>query len=332
MADEFTEALEHLKSDEQINMVKLYQLSAPTRDALRAFAETWPQIPTERRQHILQNLVDIAEANFEVDFRPIFRQMLNDPDAKVRALAIDGLWEDERRDLIDQLCHLLQYDLSPEVRASAAQALGKYVLLAELDELAAEYGERIRNILRDVFYDESESIEVRRRALESISYHDDGQIREMILAAYEDTPHEMQVSAIFAMGRSCDPFWNETILQELDNPSPEIRFEAARAGGELEIKQAIPALLDLLDDPDREVQEAAIWALGKVGGQQAKQALNFLIQNGDAGLADAAEEALGELLLMEGDLGLTLYDFDLSDNGTIELDLLEEWPEDEETL
>jgi HEAT repeat protein len=322
--EDFTDTLRHLQSNETLNMSRLYALSAPTRETIKTFAAVWPAIPTERRRHIVHNLVDLAEANFHVDFRPIFRHVLDDPDADVRATAIDGLWEDERHNLIERFCDLLQHDLSARVRASAAQALGKYVLQAELAELDQEPAERIRVLLRDVFYDESEEISVRRRALESIAYHDHIETREMIQSAYEETPHEMHVSVIFAMGRSNDLFWRDTILMELDNPSPEIRFEAARASGELRLKEAVPALLDLLLDSDREVQEASIWALGQAGGNHAKEALSLLIQQGDQGLADAAEEAMGELLLMEGDIGLPLYDFDLSENEPIALDELED--------
>lgn len=324
MIDDFLETLNHLQSNAQLSMAALYALSAPTRDDMRAFAQVWPALPAERRRHVIENLVDIAEANFRVDFRRIFRHALEDPDPGVRAMAIDGLWEDESHDLIRRFCFLLDNDLSAEVRASAAQALGKYVLQAELDELEHGQAEQIRVILQDVFYDESEDVEVRRRALESIAYHDHVDVREIIRTAYEDTPHDMQVSAIFAMGRNADPSWSDIILMELDNPSPEIRFEAARADGELRIRQAVPALLDLLLDPDREVQEAAIWALGQIGGKRARQALDSLMQGDDPGLADAAEEALGELLLMEGDIGLPLYDFDLTENGQIELDEMED--------
>lgn len=330
MINEFLEVLRHLQSGEQLSMSKLYALSAPTRENMQAFAEVWPAIHTERRRHVIQNLVEIAEANFSVDFKRIFRYVLDDPDEEVRARAIDGLWEDESPDLIDRYCRMLQTDLSPLVRASAAQALGKYVLQAELAELGPERAERIRMLLRDVFYDESEAIEVRRRALESIAYYDHADTREMIRTAYDEATHEMRVSAIFAMGRSADPVWREIILAELDSPSPEIRFEAARAGGELELKEAVPALLDLLLDPDREIQEAAIWALGQIGGQRAKQALTLLIQGDDPDLADAAEDAMGELLLMEGDFGLPLYDFDLPENQNIELDELGELDEIED--
>ncbi|MFQ5593211.1 MAG: HEAT repeat domain-containing protein [Anaerolineae bacterium] len=330
--NDFLEALEHLQSSEQLSMSHLYALSASTRENMRAFAEVWPSIHVERRRHIIENLVDIAEANFRVDFRRIFRHVLDDPDAGVRTMAIDGLWEDEASDLIDRFCLLLDNDLSASVRASAAQALGKYVLQAELEELGHDPAERIRTILQDVFYDESEDIEVRRRAVESIAYHDHADTREMIRTAYDETPHKMQVSAVFAMGRNSDSCWCDTILLELDNPSPEIRFEAARAGGELRIKRAVPALLDLLLDPDREVQEAAIWALGQIGGERARDTLNLLMQAEDPGLAEAAEEAFAELLLMEGDIGLPLYDFDLSENGQIELDEVEELETEDEEL
>jgi HEAT repeat protein len=324
---EFSDTLEHLRSDETIDIRRLYALSALTRDGLSALAEVWPAIPPERRRHLVENLVELAEANVRVDFRRIFRLALDDPDSAVRAQAIDGLWEDEKQDLIDHFCHMLENDLSTDVRASAAQALGKYVLQAELDELDEARGEHVRVVLRDVFYDESETIEVRRRALESLAYYDDPDMREPIRLAYEHPAHKMQVSAIFAMGRSLAPFWSNIILMELANPSPEIRYEAARASGELRLEEAVSDLVDLTEDPDREIQEVAIWALGQIGGDHARRVLDYFIQSSDAGLTEAAEDAMAELLLMEGEIGLPLYDFGLEDDeiDIDELPELDEW-------
>lgn len=322
--EDFRDALTHLQSGEQLDIPRLYALSAPTRDNMEVFDEVWPAIYTDRRQLVIQNLVDLAEANFRVDFRRIFRHVLDDPDGRVRSLAVNGLWEDESHDLIECYCDMLENDVSAEVRASAAQALGKYVLQAELDELGDESAERIRVVLRDVFYDVSEAINVRRRALESIAYHDHSDMREMIRSAYEATEHEMRVSAIFAMGRSIDPRWSDIVLMELDNPSPEIRFEAARACGELRLREAVPTLIELAYAIDRQIQEAAIWALGQAGGNRAKRVLSNIIRGDDPELAEAAEDAMGELLLMEGEIGLPLYDFDLSDDEQIELHELED--------
>lgn len=325
--DDFEETLQHLQSDERLGLPMLYALSAPTREKMKALAGIWPTMPAERRRHVTQDLVDLAEANFRVDFRRVFRHLLDDPDPQVRAAAIDGLWEDENHDLIERFCHMLEQDVSADVRAGAAQALGKYVLQAELDELEEEPARHIRVILRDVTYDETEAVEVRRRALESIAYHDHLDTREMIRDAYEATSHPLRVSAIFAMGRSVDPYWSDVVLMELDHPSPEIRFEAARASGELRLEEAVPALIELLHAGDREIQEVAIWALGQVGGKRAKQVLNSLLHTDDPELTRSAEDALGELLLMEGELGLPLYSFDLSEDDEgdlIELDELDE--------
>jgi len=308
-----------------LKISRLYKLSMPTREEMEAFARVWPDsIAVERRRSIIQNLLEIAEANFSVDFNAIFRYALNDPDAEVRATAVDGLWEDERADLIDRFLQMVREDPAPEVRASAAQALGKYVLQGELNKLPNERAEMIRVTLRDVFYDESEVVEVRRRALESLAFHDDEETRELIATAYEEPSHEMRVSAVFAMGRSIDPYWRETVLKELDNPSPEIRYEAARACGELAIRQAVPRLLDMLLDSDREIQEAAIWSLGQIGGKRAKRALQLLLQEEDEELTEAAEDALGELMLMEGEIGMPLYEFDVSELEEISLEDLEE--------
>lgn len=308
-----------------LKISRLYRLSMPTREEMEAFARVWPgAIAVERRRSIVQNLQEIAEANFRVDFNAIFRYVLDDPDAQVRAMAVDALWEDERHDLIDRFLRMVREDPAPEVRASAAQALGKYILQGELAKLSGERAEAIRMTLRDVFYDESEAVEVRRRALESLAFHDGEETRELIAMAYEDPCHEMRVSAIFAMGRSMDPYWGETVLEELESPSPEIRYEAARACGELALRQAVPRLLDMLLDSDREIQEVAIWSLGQIGGKRAKQALQLLIQQEeDEELSEAAEDALGELLLMEGEIGMPLYDFDVSQMQEIDLEAME---------
>lgn len=320
---DFQATIEHLQSDAPIDMARLYALSALSRDQLSALAEVWPRISDERRRHLVDNLVELAAANVRVDFRRVFRLALDDPDPAVRAKAVDGLWEDEKQDLIERFCQMVENDVSADVRASAAQGLGKYVLQAELEELDETLAQHVRIVLRDVFFDESESVEVRRRALESLAYHDHVDMREPIRLAYEHPSHPMQVSAVFAMGRSLAPFWSNIVLVELGNPSPEIRFEAARASGELRLKEAISDLVDLLDDPDREVQEMAVWALGQIGGDTAKRILEHVIQAEDPVLAEAAEDAMAELLLMEGDIGLPLYDFGLEDE-VVDIDDLPE--------
>jgi len=298
---EITGALDHLcDRTSSLSRSRLYMLSELSRDELRLFSERWASIGTTRRRQIMDALVQIAEANFIVDFNAIFRLGLHDQDADVRAQSVDGLWEDRSPGLVDALLDLLVSDPSIPVRAAAATGLGRFVLMAELDELEQEMGQRVVRALWDVIEDDNEALEPRRRAVESISYSGAAGVEDLIERAYRDPVEKMRISAIFSMGRSADPGWGPTVLEELASANPEMRFEAARACGELEIREAVPDLISMIGDADREVQQAAISALGKIGGQAARRALRLCCESEDEVVAAAGEEALSELELTAG--------------------------------
>ncbi len=294
-------------SDAPLSISNLYILSGISKRETEAFCEAWPRFPVERRRNILRTLVEITEASFEPDFNRIFRFGLSDEDEEVRAQAIEGLWEDESVSILRSLVGLLRGDPSFLVRAKAAAGLGRFVLLAELDELDGELGAEVREVLLYSINNPQEAVEVRRRAVEAISFSGEEGVRKIIEAAYQDEAPKMRVSAIFAMGRSVDPYWGETLLRELKPPDPEMRYEAARACGELELKEAVPTLARLIDDADGEVQGAAIWALGRIGGRGARRVLRACCESDDEILAGAAEEALSELEFAEGIFEIPLY-------------------------
>jgi len=116
------------------------------------------------------------------------------------------------------------------------------------------------------------------------------------------------------------------VLAELDSDNSEIRFEAARACGELEMSEAVPRLIMLIDEvDDTEVQEMCIWALGRIGGQTAREALEACAESDNEALALAAEESLEELSLFTDDLDMFDFGTELDD---IDLDNLENAPDD----
>ncbi len=279
-------------SDIPLHPSALFHLSGLGPRELRNFSERWPQVDLKRRRWILRWLVQIAEENFEVDFNSIFRHCLGDPDAQVRALAIDGLWEVEGISLLARLLDLLEGDPSELVRGRAAIALGRFALLAELGKLEEDYALTMRAALLGCIRNPKEAVEVRRRAVESVSYFGGEEIRGVIANAYVDDEEEMRQSAVFAMGRSLDSYWLDAVLSELSNPKPAMRYEAARACGELEMPDAVEPLIELVDNMDIEVSCAAIWALGQIGGEEAREALKVCCESEDTSVAEAAEEAL----------------------------------------
>jgi HEAT repeat protein len=309
---EFEELLKMIGDTQTpLSISSLYGLSDLTRAETQLFQEVWSLLDAGRRQWIIQSLVDIAETSFEVNFDLIFRLCLNDEDEVVRSRAIEGLWEDEDLTLAGLLVRLLRDDPSESVRVAAAISLGRFVLLGELEKIEAAAAMMVENALLGAIYDPHETLEVRRRAVESIAYSGQAHVQDIIEVAYCDDEEKMRISAVFAMGRSADLIWRETVRAELDNPNPEMRYEAARACGELEASAALPDLIDRIEaDPDPEVQEMAIWALGRIGGKEARRVLEACCESEDEALRQVAEEALDELDFLGGHLDLLLFESD----------------------
>ena len=251
----------------------LIKLSALNSEELKLLEQSWPVIEPKRRRQITSRLVELAESNLELNFDDVFKKCLTDQDAEVRSESIQGLWESEEVSLIHPLIELLERDTSEKVLATAATALGKFAMLAELGKLRPCHTEKISHALLSTITDMDKPVEVRRRALEAAAPLSLPQVSQAIMEAYHSYDLKLKASAIYAMGKNCNYRWLPFLFEELTSPHPEIRYEAAGACGELGEKEAVPSLIELICDPDVDVQLAAIQALGKIGGSEAKECL-----------------------------------------------------------
>jgi len=297
MSDDFKRALDAALTDmgslPATGAVTL--LTSPSKEEVAYFTERLRGETAEHKRSLFETMVSLAEGSFELDFTDLYWPFLHDPDAEVRRHAIEGLWEDERADLVPEMLAFLASDPAVPVRAAAALSLGRLLWLVECDELPMRFGGLIEAALRQAFDNLSEDIEVRRRALEAIAYVNEDWVRAMIDRAYQHDDERMRVSAVFAMGRNADQFWTETVLSELENEAAAIRFEAARAAGEMQLRRSVSTLIRMVEDPDAEVQQMALWALGQVGGRRARAALERFAESEDEAVSEAASEALEEI-------------------------------------
>jgi HEAT repeat protein len=267
----------------------------------------WPAISTGRRRKIICDLLEIGEDNVEFDFCAVFLNALDDTDETIRAKAIDGLWENESKVVLHRLFDLMRHDPSPLVRAAAAVSMSKFAYKAALGDLDDRWVDKIKIALLSILRSNDEPADVRRRALEAVSYFDDPAVHDLLAEAYKSSDQKMKASAIFGMGHTLDASWTDIVLSELDNPAPEIRYEAARASGELADQRSVPPLLKLLDDPDVEVRLAAIASLGQVGGRRAAEGLSKCLQTENDATREAAEDALAELQFNANPLNVSAY-------------------------
>ena len=281
---------------------------------LKALLKSWPQVAPRRKLALLEDLEDLAEVDTLTSFDDLARPLLMDPDPQVRVLAIRLLWECEDAKLVPVYLEMLNQDEDPAARAAAANALGLFVYLGELEKIPADLHHQVEDDLLEATASDPEAL-VRRRALESLGASSRDEVAPLIEAAYHEKNTDWVVSAIHAMGRSADERWEKQVLSNLRNPIEEVRFEAVHAAGELELKSARPVLLDALEDEeDLEGRRELIWALSKVGGEGVRNRLEELLDvEPDDEEAEFIEEALDNLAFNEGTGMFELFDFEPDD-------------------
>jgi hypothetical protein len=285
---------------------KLVHLSHLTAQGVNLFKKAWNGVSYHKQYEVLSQLVQLTEDNLVLNFDDIFGFCLSEPDERIRLEALTGLEGTEDPAFIMPLIHLLKEDNTEKVRAATAVVLGNFALLAEVGELPVRRRDTVYSTLRDLLINERETMEVKRRALEAIAPFTSSEVEGFINDTYSNNDVKLKASALYAMGRNCNPDWLPILIKELRNRQAEIRYEAAAACGELEAEEAVPYLINLLEDEDAQVQDAAIRSLGEIGGAEAKETLEQLIHRPEDGIRQAAEAALGELLFWEEPLSFNL--------------------------
>ncbi len=297
------EAIEALKNEQGLYPVAalVYGLSDISTEQVDSIRPTWQALTPPVQRAIMRGLIESQEASFQLDYRTFGFSVLDSADPRVREHAIEILWEDQSLTLMHRLITIAQTDENRDVRAAAAGALGRFILAGELDEIPHDVTQNAETAVFHIWEDESEDVEVRRRALESFANCSRPSVTPSIQSAYESTYPEMRVSALFAMGRTADKRWQDIITMELDSHEPAMRYEAARAAGEINILEAVPKLAEMTLEDDRELMEIAIWSLGEIGGRAALRVLESLVEHAeeqnDYDLVEAIEDAMGSATL-----------------------------------
>ena len=282
----------------------LGRLSGLAPEEQRELLQVWSDIPTARRLMIIRAVTGMAEDNIEMEFTALLCASLKDDDASVRASAAAGLWETVDRTVIAPLTAMLENDDSHEARAAAASALGHFAEMAEAGKLIERDIAMVRSALLGAVEDEAEEAAVRRRALEAIAPMRHPDVPGWIRWAYQSGEPLLRQSAVYAMGRTCDPAWLPAIVAEFGSDVAAMRFEAANAARELADAKTLPYLHELTGDDDPQVALAAVHAVGGIGGTAARKLLKHYVEQGDPTLSEAAQEALRVLEADEGDFSM----------------------------
>ena len=279
----------------------LAELSGISSGEASGLAEEWEDWPAERVRELLVRLGDMVEDDARIEFEAVFKAGLYLADAAARTSAVTGLAGCGDRSVIGRMIEILEKDEAEEARAAAAVTLMNLCSLACDGRLHHSDGGRLRTALAGVLEDRNETSAVRRRALEAIAVFPGVAVDRFIEAAARDGESLMRQSALYAMGRTCNPRWLGHVLREMDSPEAAIRYEATLALGEIaeadhtQHARQLGRLEAMLDDTDLEVQVAAVTALQNIGGEGALGLLRAATDSSEPTVAAAAREALETL-------------------------------------
>ncbi len=324
---QFVKAL--LDSEQPLKARYLYRLSDLEQVEVDLLGKVWPQVPVWRRQALVEDVQALGERDYLLSYEALALFALKDPSPKVRLPALMVLHEYEDPRLIDTFIELLQKDQDVKVRAAAASALSRFVYLGELDDLPLRLFNQVEDILLAAYLRQEEEDLVRRMVLEAIGFSSREDVNVLIEEAYDSGDKTWMISAMVAMGRSANERWAGQISESLSSRYPAMRAEAARAAGEVELRKALPQLVEMLDDPDEKVILAAIWSLSQMGGTGIRKRLERMYRLAeDEETADFIEMALDNLAFNEGADAFELLDLpddeDLDDDDYDLDDYLEE--------
>ncbi|OGO20281.1 MAG: hypothetical protein A2Z14_16240 [Chloroflexi bacterium RBG_16_48_8] len=299
-----------IDQDNPIPLERLHELSDLDSDQTAFFRQKWGLVSLIKRRSLIKELGKLADKNIDLTFEAINKFVLDDQDPDVRQIAINNLWESEDTTLIHTYIHVLQSDSSHEVRAAAASALGSFVLIAETEDISPSIKHEMEEALLHSFHSEEDET-IRRSCLESLGYSSRTEVESLILEAYDSGEEERKKSALLAMGRSANEIWHVHVLSELHSPYPHLRYVAAAAAGELEIREALEDLIELFEDVNRDVKHAAIWSISQIGGSPATEAIAALFDlSDDEEETQLIQDALDNLAFVNGTRDMFLFDSD----------------------
>lgn len=279
----FQSVLDHLlDSKKEIPQGHLQYYSDLDPKSLRLFMDVWSSVPQNRKLLLLDTLTAHLEGDTIVSYEEIGRSLLDDPDAEVRARALGLLAESNDPRLVDMFLKILLSDSDLAPRVKAAELLGEFVLLGELEEMDEGRQRKIEDALISVIRSDANPA-LRRQAVESFGYSGRDEAVAILESAYERDDPLWVASALRAMGRSHDNRWNDSVVSKLLDADPRVRFAAAEAAGELNIEEASPIMLQMLEDEEEDdtVTMAAIWALSQIGGEDARAYILSLLETTD---------------------------------------------------
>ena len=218
------------------------------------------------------------------------------------------------------------------LRARAAIALGPALELGDESEIDEALGlddtpiskntfSRINKALRDLYLDNDTPKEVRRKILEASVRAPQNWHAAAVRSIYASEDEDWKLTAVFCM--QYIKGFDAEIVESLENPNPDIHYEAVCAAGNAELDAAWRHVVNLVESGDtaKPLLLAAIDAVASIRPGEARNILGDLINDDDEEISEAVFDAIA---MAEGRVD-SEFDDDEGDD-----DLFDDFEDDDE--
>lgn len=295
----------------------------------KAFLSAWRGMNDGSRCFLFRELREAFDRDDLLDYTPIIRAGLDDPEADVRIGALSLIPAEVSKELVEPLIELLN-DRSEMVRLGAVRSLQRYI-----GERIFGYQPRRRVEAAIAALERSQPKAAGAFAdalMEALATADSPLAEAMISRAIHSSNPASVAAALRAVRTTLDDRWAENVLTLLEERDPLILVEAIRAASALRLEKAREPLLKMTLEFEAfgpAIFSELILALATIGGELPTKVIDFLEEElaEDSDLDDIMDEAkdLLELAAFEKTIR---KDSEPTDESTSS----EDWASDEDYL
>lgn len=244
-----------------------------------------------------------------------------EPSDRLLAVELAGDYTVVNTEIIERLLAVLSAPDEPEkLRCQAAISMGPALEDADMslnvegdadmtdiddaeeEPLSGKTFEELQQTLRALFADADVPASVRRSVLEVSVRAPRDWHQAAVGEAYSGKDEAWRRTAVFCMGHL--PGFERQILEALDNPDPDVHYQAVCAAGNEALERAWKHVVALAtsNSTEKTLRLAAIDAVASIRPDEASEVLGALTDSKDEDIAAVAFEALAEAEgLMEND-------------------------------
>lgn len=280
--------------------VYLHTFSDLSESQIKELKAVWEKVDVERRANLFEDLYELGERDYTLDFQALGKFGLTDAESVIRVNAVYMLAESRERAILEKSLQIAMNDNDEDVKCAAINSLAGYLIDFENDKQLPIDKTRIISAL-DQLLKSGEKL-VSMAALEALAFTNHKDVPEYIMKQIGSGENKQILSAMYAIRHSLDERWNQTVMDMLDHSDEDIQIAAVSAIGDLGIREGMGYLYDILaayDTVDDDLLRSAIWSLSELGDSGTFEVFDALsdVLDDEDDLQNLVDEAIENLQL-----------------------------------